>query len=203
MIKNLILDVGEVLLGFQFIDVIKSYGVSEDEAKRIGMMILRDSFWSSFDRGNITEEELLMHFKNTCPKDYPVIKYFLENSGKLPKPRPRVYCKVEKLIDLGLKVYILSNYPERLFIEHSAHIPFLDRLSGLVVSYQVHLCKPEPEIYEYLLSRYNLKACECIFLDDNIANINAAKDLDINAKLITSEECLLEELDKIQKYLLS
>ena len=45
---------------------------------------------------------------------------------------------------------------------------------GEVVSSEVHLCKPEPEIYKLVLERYGLEASESLFLDDRIENVNAA-----------------------------
>lgn len=48
------------------------------------------------------------------------------------------------------------------------------------MSHTVKLTKPEHPIYELLLSRYGLTAQECVFIDDRLDNVNAAKELGIH-----------------------
>ena len=50
----------------------------------------------------------------------------------------------------------------------------LDRFDGGVASCEVHVNKPDPRIYQALLDQYGLKASECVFIDDNLANVQAA-----------------------------
>ena len=50
----------------------------------------------------------------------------------------------------------------------------LDRFDGGVASCEVHINKPDPRIYQALLDKYGLKASECVFIDDNLANVQAA-----------------------------
>ena len=50
----------------------------------------------------------------------------------------------------------------------------LDRFDGGVASCEVHINKPDPRIYQALLDQYGLKASECVFIDDNLANVQAA-----------------------------
>ena len=73
----------------------------------------------------------------------------------------------------GYSVYYLSNIPEdvlALLKERGV----LDRFDGGVASCEVHINKPDPRIYQALLDKYGLKASECVFIDDNLANVQAA-----------------------------
>ena len=45
---------------------------------------------------------------------------------------------------------------------------------GGVASCEVHINKPDARIYQALLDKYSLKADECVFIDDNLANVQAA-----------------------------
>ena len=71
----------------------------------------------------------------------------------------------------------LSNYSEHVRKRSTHTLDFLPYLDGGVFSYQVHRIKPEPEIYRILLEKYELKAEECVFVDDNGKNIQAAREL--------------------------
>ena len=73
----------------------------------------------------------------------------------------------------------------------------MELLDGMVVSYQVHILKPDARIYRCLLEKYNLNPAECVFLDDLEANTAAAKREGIGAITIASEEQLLRELDTL------
>ena len=80
---------------------------------------------------------------------------------------------VRRLKNHGYSVYYLSNIPEdvlALLKERGV----LDRFDGGVASCEVHINKPDPRIYQALLDKYSLKASECVFIDDNLANVQAA-----------------------------
>ena len=112
-------------------------------------------------------------------------------------PRTDVWKKFHELKEKGYHIYLLSNYSSDLFHKHTKGASFLDDIDGMVVSYQVHVKKPEPEIYHCLLEKYGLKAEECIFFDDRAANTEAAEKLGIRSVTITSKEVLLEQMDTL------
>ena len=65
----------------------------------------------------------------------------------------------------------------------------------MVVSYEVHMLKPEPGIYEYILKKYSLVPEECLFYDDRQENVDAAIRMGIQSVQVTSEEMLVKELE--------
>ena len=73
----------------------------------------------------------------------------------------------------------------------------MNDIDGKVVSYQIHAIKPEPEIYLYLLEKYNLKAEECLFFDDRAQKVEGAEKLGIQAIRVESQQQLLGELEKL------
>jgi putative hydrolase of the HAD superfamily len=58
---------------------------------------------------------------------------------------------------------------------------------GLVLSGEINIVKPNAEIFEYLLSKYNLNREECIFVDDNKANITGAEKAGIKGYLFDGD----------------
>lgn len=70
-------------------------------------------------------------------------------------------------------------------------------MDGGIMSYTVHLAKPDPAIYQTLLDRYGLKAEECVFLDDTVRNVEAAQALGIVGIVVTSQEQAKKELETL------
>ncbi len=197
MIKNIIFDVGNVLLGYRWKELIKDLGYGDAcDAEFIEKHVFISELWLKMDRGECTIEELKKLFLKTYPDKKDIVEGFLEAADKMPVARPKVWEKVKALKDKGYNLYILSNYGKELFEMHSKHISILDRFDGILVSYMIKRMKPEKEIYEELLKRFSLNPSECVFLDDLAKNIEGAQNLGIKGIRITDEQMLLDLLDE-------
>ena len=131
------------------------------------------------------------------PQDIRVMEWFLRNGERMAVKRPEIWEKVIGLKKKGYNIYILSNYSKELFEMHTKDASFLKVLDGGIVSYQVKEIKPGRRIYELLLEKYDLKAEECLFFDDRADNVEAARNMGIEAIQVTSREMLNEILDKM------
>ena len=89
---------------------------------------------------------------------------------------------IRDLKSAGYKLYVLSNM-SREFIDFLRRQPVYRHFDGEVVSCEEHTVKPEPRIYEILLSRYGLDPGETLFIDDRPANLTAAQRLGIHTQL--------------------
>lgn len=85
----------------------------------------------------------------------------------------------------GYGVYGLTNWSAETFHFAQERFDFLSLFDGIVVSGVEHVAKPDPRIFRILLSRYGLKAQECLFLDDNSRNLQAAAVLGFRVEKIT------------------
>ena len=199
MIRNLIFDVGNVLLGYRWYEMLtQDYGLSHEEANRIGNEIFETDLWGvRLDGGKISFEEAIQEYRSLYPDDFPVIEWFLRNGKQMAVKRPEVWEKVVGLKKKGYKIYILSNYSDELFHQHTEGASFLDVLDGGVVSCQVKEIKPNRRIYEILLERYDLDPTECLFFDDRADNVEAARNLGFEAIQVTSQEMLNDTLKKM------
>ena len=129
-------------------------------------------------------------------------------------PIPGMLELVRELKAAGHRLYGLSNWSAETFPLICDDYPALKLLDGMVISGfesaggaasandcggagagdQKPLIKPDPEIYKLLLSRYSLQPADCIFIDDNPANIAAAQTLGIRAIRFTTCSKLRPEL---------
>jgi len=92
------------------------------------------------------------------------------------------------------KLYALTNWSDETFPIAQEQYDFLNWFDGVVVSGTEKMRKPLPEFYRLLLNRYNVKATEALFIDDNKRNTDAAKQLGIDSIVYTTPEKLIEEL---------
>ncbi len=195
MIKNLIFDVGGVLVEYRWKEMFREYGLSEEEALQLGRAIFDDPLWTQRDLGFLGPEESIVQLGARYPDHAEMIEWFLRRGEQMVVPRPEIWDKVAALKREGYRIYILSNYSEELFEKHTKGAAFLDVADGGVVSYQVHMVKPDEAIYRVLLEKYGLRADECIFYDDREENVEAAGKLGMEAVHVRSREMLKETLD--------
>lgn len=99
------------------------------------------------------------------------------------------------------KVVALTNWSAETFPVALARFEFLHWFEGIVVSGVEKTRKPFDEIYHLTLNRFDLKAEESLFIDDNARNIAAADNLGIQTHHFKSPEAL--RLDLIQKKLIT
>lgn len=98
----------------------------------------------------------------------------------------------------GLLLYILTNSSAEKFPIAKQKYPFLEELfNAFIVSGEVKLLKPDHAIYHLTLKRINLKAEECIFIDDSLPNMESARKLGFYAIHYQSPVQLKEEIEKL------
>ena len=174
MIKNIIFDIGEILLGYRWTYVLEMSGLSEEEGMRVGRLIFSDPLWYELDAGNVMLSEAKRLYQEKYPDDATAIAFFLDHPEMMPLSREQVWEYLPKLKEKGYGLYVLSNYGRELFDMHVKRAPFWGDIDGAVISYEVHVCKPQPKIYRLLLEKYGLVAQESIFFDDRPENVEGA-----------------------------
>lgn len=194
-IKNLIFDVGHVLFEYRWYQMLLDYGLTDKEAKEAAPLIFDNELWKEFDLGNLQFSVIVDRYCEALPQYEGLLRWFFGNLEEMHIARTDVWEKVHILKEKGYRIYLLSNYSKEFFAAHTKGASFMDDLDGRVVSYEVHLMKPDAAIYECLLDKYDLKAEESVFFDDRPENTEAAQALGIKSYTITSREYLLGVLD--------
>ncbi|MCR4705332.1 MAG: HAD family phosphatase [Lachnospiraceae bacterium] len=197
-IRNLIFDVGSVLIGYRWKEMLLiNRCMSPERAQVFGSTVLQDPMWALFDLDELPEEEIVAKYVEKYPDFAEDFRWFVKNCHLMPTMRPRVWEEVHRLKVSGYRIYLLSNYSKRFFTIHTKDASFFDDLDGMMVSYMVHQIKPNPPIYQALLDRYDLNPGECIFFDDKAENTQTAETLGMDILTVESEEHLLDFLRKI------
>ena len=197
MVKNLVFDVGNVLIGFRTFEMLSEHGLDEQRIRRFVSCVFEDPLWKQVDLGIMPFDELVREYCRRTPDLEADILWLIDNADQMQVGRPRVWERVRRLKEKGFGIYILSNYGSYFYEKQFKHAPFMEWTDGAVISWQVNVIKPDPAIYQELLKRYGLAPADCIFFDDMEANIKTAGELGFGTCLVTSEEMLLEKLDAL------
>ena len=188
MIRNIIFDIGNVLSAFRWEGFLADKGFDKEMIDRIGNASVRTDAWYEFDKGVYSDEE--------------VVELFVKNDPEIAAEIHKAFDYVEGMVELypytmdwingfktdGYKVYYLSNFSYKAETQCPESLSFLPIMDGGILSYTVKMTKPDSKIYELLLSTYDLKAEECIFIDDTLRNVEAAEKLGIHGVRFTSQK---------------
>lgn len=177
MIKNIVFDVGKVLVSYEpdaYMENILRFDAETRHA--VNKAMFQNPLWEESDRGALSTEELIKGFVHNNPAYEQQILKAHENVGDSIALFPYVVDWMTNLKKRGYHLYILSNYAEYTFQQTKEKMGFLPFMDGAVFSYECKLIKPEKEIYEYLCEKYQLKPEECVFLDDRQLNVDGAID---------------------------
>ncbi len=194
MIKNLVFDFGKVLVDYSFDRIVDTFFNDEKELKAFKKVILSPEFIDKCDKEDIPFADIVKEAQQQYPQWAAQLQTFHDRYldfviGEMPGMRDLLTRYRNK----GYKLYGLSNWCSVVY-DVMRKFDILQMLDGYVVSSDVHLIKPYPEIYRYLLNRFSLKAEECVFADDKLPNVEGARAVGMKAILFKNAQQYEEEL---------
>lgn len=195
MIKNIVFDIGKVLIGFDWDAYIKSL-FDDDVAEKVSRAMFKSGHWPELDRAVLPEEEILSLFYSVSPDVKKEIDEAFNRIGECVAKRDWPENLIKSLKERGYDVYFLSNMSEHVMNSNPEAFAFTGMMDGGVFSCNVHLIKPDPQIYEVFLDKYRLNADECLFIDDHEENVAAARDLGMNGIRYDSREQMENDLEQ-------
>lgn len=175
MIKNIIFDMGQVLIYFSPDLYIERLGVSEEDSEILLREVFRRVEWVRLDHGTITEAEAVGSIcRRVPPRLHKAVEELVFRWWARPlDPVPGMRELVAEIKAKGCGIYLLSNANIQQCKYHD-RIPGTEYFDGRIVSAECRLIKPQREIYELLLDTYGLRAQECLFIDDSPLNVEGA-----------------------------
>lgn len=197
MIRNIVFDIGNVLAGFVWQDFYHSFGFSEEIFEKLANATVRSSLWNEMDRGKMSDDQLLDGFIRNDPSIEREIREVFQNVKGMVCRYEYAIPWIKGLKERGFRIYVISNFAHKAYLECSEALDFLREVDGAIISYQEKLIKPSPEIYRLLCSRYELNAEECVFIDDTAPNVEAAIKEGMKGIVFHTREQASEELEKL------
>ena len=199
MIKNIVFDIGNVLVDFRWRELMEELHLSKEEQDRFEVSVFGSRWWETLDHGTLDEDEAVRHLTEDNKEYLEAFALVWENRDKLVRPYDYSVKWIQSLKEKGYQVYLLSNYPEKLFTLHTevGSFPLLEFVDGKVVSGFVKMIKPNEDIYEYLLKQYDLKAEESVFIDDREDNVEGARHVGMQGIVFNSYEQACRDLETL------
>ncbi|MDN4865678.1 HAD family hydrolase [Priestia megaterium] len=180
MIKNIIFDIGNVLLNWKPEEYLKQKGIESNKILEVHNELFKSEEWGMLDRGTIREEEARNIIINRSRENGHLIKLAFENWYEMFTPIEDSVTILKSAKNAGYNVYYLSVFHLLAFENVTKRYNFFELFDGGVASYEAKQVKPEEGIYKLLIEKYTIKPEESIFIDDSEANIEAAKKLNFN-----------------------
>ncbi len=197
MIKNIVFDIGNVLAGFVWEEFYHSFGYSEESFEKLADATVRSPFWNEMDRGKLSDEELLEGFIKNDPSIEKEIREVFENVEGIIQRYDYAIPWIRELKEKGYHIYVISNFSQKAHEECKKALDFLEEIDGGILSFQVKMIKPAPEIYQLLCNKYHLEAEECVFIDDLPRNVEAARKEGMKGLVFESLDQAKRELERI------
>lgn len=178
MIKNIVFDMGKVLVGYDGMRVCEHFLQDPSDQQQVHTAVFVSPEWVQLDMGVIPEEQALAQMCSWLPER-------LRQPAALCMENWHRYCMwpiegagdvVREYKEKGYGIYLCSNASLRLLDCYRQVIPAIDCFDGVLFSAEVKCMKPQKEMYLHLFERFGLRPEECYFIDDQPLNIEGARN---------------------------
>lgn len=196
MVKNLIFDLGNVLISFKP----SEYFDKNNYPETIKTTILSDIFgsqeWLMLDKGEITTLEAIDSIAKKSSLNKKEIDHIFNLRTDLMFPLDQNVRLLPELKKRGFRLYYLSNFPLDIFDEIKDGYYFFKYFNGGLISAEVKSSKPDDPIYKTLLEKYSLIPGECLFIDDLEINVKTAEAIGMKGLFTHGSLEISKEIEK-------
>lgn len=190
-----VFDVGNVLYGW---DPERLYAnrIADDSARRRFIAEIDLYRWHDTLDGGRPFAEAAAELSARFPHYAELITAWGAHFGEtITEPVPGVHAIVAALVARDVPLFAITNFSADFWAPFRAReTAFFDQFRDIVVSGEEKLLKPEPEIYERALLRFDLAPGEALFVDDRQANVDGALAAGMRAHLFTDAADLAARL---------
>lgn len=197
MIKNIIFDLGNVIINYNQKKIINNFTEKEEEIKYIYDEIFHAPEWTLMDLGDITNDEAIEIINKRNEFKYEKLTQEFLHEWHKKQPINRDIVEIAKILkNNGYNLFVLSNMANQTY-EYFKNDEFFSLCTGIVISAHEHVKKPDEKVYRLLLDRYNLNAEECLFIDDDDSgkNYETANKIGIKGRRIMPNQA--EDVKKL------
>ena len=187
-IDTIILDIGNVLVQFMPKEYLKDIGFNDEMADRVCEAVIENEIWNEYDKGILSYTDTLKKFIARTPELEPEIRIAFKNLNGIVKKFDYTDKWIQMLKESGYRVLYLSNISEKLFYDCSEELDFVNQMDGGILSFEAKMIKPDMEIYERIVKKFQLKPENCVFIDDRETNMRSAEKAGMNTIQFTSYE---------------
>lgn len=194
--RAVIFDVGNVLVRWDPRNLYRKHFSNPDELEFFLREIATPAWNLEQDRGRSFADAVALLTRDH-PEYAPLIElydsHWVETLGGAIDGTVEV---LEALHAKGTPLYAITNFSAEKWPIFREKYPFTRHFLDVVVSGQEGLIKPDRQIYEMALSRFELAANEAFFIDDSLANVEGARAVGIRSHHFTGPDELRADLSE-------
>jgi 2-haloacid dehalogenase len=195
-IRHIVFDIGKVLIHYDP-DIPFSRLIPDAEQRRWFFDNVCTSAWNiEQDRGRSWDEAealLIADWPDHAENIRGFRRYWHE---MVPHAYDDAVALMERLIDAGHDVTLLTNWAPDTFVEARGRFPFLERPRGITVSGEIRAIKPERAIYDHHVRTFGIEPHAALFIDDSQKNVDGAVAAGWHAVLFKNAKTLEEDLER-------
>jgi epoxide hydrolase-like predicted phosphatase len=177
MIKNIVFDLGNVLISFRPSEYFDKKAYPENIKSKILADIFASKEWRMLDSGEINTREAIESIALNSSLKKEEIAHIFNLRTDLIYPIDQNVLLLPELKKQGFRLYFLSNFPIDIFEEVKTDYYFFKYFDGGLISAEAKSSKPDSRIYEILLERYKIIPEETLYIDDIEMNVKTAESL--------------------------
>lgn len=174
MVKNIIFDLGNVLVKWDPQSVIDKTFLGSSLEGKLCADIFHAEDWNAFDRGELTEPQITEKMAKRLGISEASSEQFMFNIKTSLVDLPESVALLKQLSEQGYGIYCLSNMPREFYTYLLEAHDFWHHFDHITISGHVKLIKPDEKIYEYVIQTNNLKPEQSVFIDDLKENVDSA-----------------------------
>ena len=197
MINTIIFDLGAVLIDWNPTYLYKKIFEREEEMHHFLKTICTPDWNEEQDAGRSLQEATDLLVKEFPDHEENINAFYgrwTEMLGDAIQDSVDIFKELKE--SNKYKIYALTNWSAETFPVAVERFEFLNWFDGVVVSGTEMMRKPHPDFYKILLNRYQVNTENALFIDDNLRNVLAARELGIDSIHFQSPEQLHNELEK-------
>ena len=191
--RNVVFDFGGVLVRWQPEAIIAGFYADEPLRARVRDAVFRHPDWIDLDRGTLSDSVAIERFAARMGRPAAEMHALMQYVKDSLTPLPDSIALLDELAERGVPLYGLSNMSAPMFALLRSRHGHWDRFRGIVVSGEIGMVKPDPEIFHHLAQRYDLIPAETVFIDDHLPNIESARRLGFRTiHFADADQCRVE-----------
>lgn len=193
-----VFDLGNVMVYFQPERYLTDLGYQGERREKLRKAIFTSQAWLDCDAGTRTRAQATELMCIDAPELEEDIRRIMARCDEMLAPIAGSVRTLKRLTMEGWDCYFLSN-TNAPAMEFMRGYDYFRMFKGGVASYAEHLAKPDPAIFRLFCARFRLEPGECVFVDDNPANVLAARECGMDARLLEDTEGLWELVEGVLK----
>lgn len=197
MITNLILDIGNVICDWNPDGLVaRTFSDPADQQEALRVTV-RTPDWLALDRGTLALEDAVSRAQARTQLAPDDIASVYDNLCTSLTALPNSMKSMARARDNNVPMYVLSNMPKHAWTYLENTYECFGWCSGVVVSCEARLIKPEPAIYQHICDKFSLEPGSCVFVDDMEENISAAIDFGMQGVQLKDKQLGGELIDRL------